>query len=427
MDFLLQPMPVQPWELDPDSSIYMDYFRYRVKVVLPYFEIFPSMADEIICRASYDRGLQHTVLSVSHLVADARLHRSLVPAFQHQTHALSLLQKALSTTDITEALTISVAMLAWLNMTRSNRPALNQHLTGLSLVFQELFNRNQPLSPLLKQVWRFSLRLDLVATVLFFPRVPVFQPVEADEDRLNRDWVRASTSADLTEWTLASFALDNLMHRASHVAMEVYELRKQATPGQDYSSQIQEWVQPLLEEHSAWLLRPIIQEAEIRERQINAVKLEDGSQQSPGFLNYPQLRIHDKFYVNMMNNWRAVYIFIDLIVHPQIGPLDGVYSKRFKLAVDICQAHASLGMDDSFPLGKVVSVFFAGVAFGGTRLNPDHVRWLDDTMIVVVLSYLPLNRDAAVFAISLPRDLTIRLNFEMFGSVRGIIGRLWRS
>ena len=384
------------------------------------------MSEEIICRATYDRGLQHTVLSVSHLVADARLHRSLVPAFQHQTQALSLLQKALSTTDITEALTISVAMLAWLNMTRSNRPALNQHLNGLSLVFQELFNRNQLLSPLLKQVWRFSLRLDLLAAVLFFPRVPVFAPGEPNEERLHWDWVRASTSADLTEWTLASFALDNLMHRAAHLAMEVFELRKQAAPGQDYSSQIQEWIQPLLEEHSRWLLQPIVQEAEMKEQQVNAVKLEDGFQLSPAFLNYQPLRIHNKFYVNMMNSWRAVYIFIDLIAHPDIGPLDGVHSKRFKFAVEICRAHAALGMDDTFPLGKVVSVFFAGVAFGGIRLNPDHVRWLDDTMMIVLLAYLPLNHNAVVLTFSSHWDLTDRLNFAMFGSVRGIIGRLWR-
>jgi hypothetical protein len=397
MEFLLQPMPAQLWEQDPDDLLYMDYFRHRVKVVLPYFEVFPLMTDQIMCRATYDRGLQHTVLSVSHLIADARLHRSLVPAFQHQTQALSLLQKALSTTDITEALTISVAMLAWLNMARSNRPTLNQHLEGLYLIFQELFNRNQPMSPLMKQVWRFSLRLDLLATVLFFPRVPLFRPVLPDEERLNRDWVRASTSVDLTEWTLASFALDNLMHRASHLAMEVYELRKLSTLDQDYSSQIQEWIQPLLQEHDAWLRRPIVQQGLAIEEQINFVKVEDEHLLCPTFLDYPPVRIHDKFYANMLNSWRAIYIFIDLIAKTQVGPVDGINSKRFKFAVDICRTYAALGRDDMFPLGKVVSVFFAGVAFGGVRCNPEHVGWLDDTMLVVLQEYLPLNRNAVVF------------------------------
>jgi hypothetical protein len=372
----------------------MEYFRRRVKLVLPYFEVFPLMTDEIMCRATYDRGLQHTVLSVSHLIADARLHRSLVPAFQHQTQALSLLQKALSTTDITEALTISVAMLAWLNMARSNRPTLNQHLEGLYLIFQELFSRNRPFSPLMKQVWRFSLRLDLIATVLFFPRVPLFPPIGPDEEQINRVWVRESTSADLTEWTLASFALDNLMHRASHLAMEVYESRRQKD-SQVSSTQIEEWIQLLLEEHKTWLLRPIVQQGIAGEQLLNTVKVEDDISTS-AFLDYPPLQIRDNFYANMMNSWKAIYIFIDLIAKPNVGPVDGTTSKRFEYAVDICRTYAALPRDEMFPLGKTVCVFFAGVAFGGSRLNPEPVKWLDDTMVTFLQEYLPLNGAAVV-------------------------------
>jgi Fungal specific transcription factor domain len=398
-DIFLHSLPLQTWEHDSQDSLYMDYFRRRVKLVLPYFEVFPLMTDEIMCRATYDRGLQHTVLSVSHLIADARLHRSLVPAFQHQTQALSLLQKALSTTDITEALTISVAMLAWLNMARSNRPTLNQHLEGLYLIFQELFSRNRPFSSLMKQVWRFSLRLDLLATVLFFPRVPLFPPVGPDEERFNREWVRESTSADLTEWTLASFALDNLMHRASHLAMEVYESRSQKEPGQVPSTQIEEWIQLLLEEHNAWLLRPIVQQGMVGERLLNAVKVEDEATTS-SFLDYPPLQIQDNFYANMMNSWRAIYIFIDLIAKPQVGPVDGTSSKRYEYAVDICRTYAALPRDELFPLGKIISVFFAGVAFGGSRLSPEHVKWLDDTMLIFLQEHLPLN--AAAVVVSFP-------------------------
>ena len=239
----------------------MDYFRCEVKVVLPYFEIFPSMVTDILCRATTDRGLFHTVLSVSHLIADSRLHRSLLPAFQHQTEALSILQQQISATDITEALAISVAMLAWLNISRCNRPTLNQHLHGLFLIFQEIQTQCQPQSPLLKQIWRFSIRLDLLATTLFFPRTPLFPPVPVNEDHLHREWVRLSTKTDLdTEWTLASFALDNLMHRAAHISMKAYELRKQH-PEQS-SIQISKWIQSLLLEHAQWCTRPIVLQAE---------------------------------------------------------------------------------------------------------------------------------------------------------------------
>lgn len=382
----------QLFQHDPDDSPYMDYFRCEVKVVLPYFEIFPTMVTDILCRATTDRGLLHTVLSVSHLIADSRLHRSLLPAFQHQTEALSLLQRQISATDITEALAISVAMLAWLNISRCNRSALNQHLHGLYLIFQEMQTQGQPRSPLLKQIWRFSIRLDLLATTLYFPRTPLFHPVPVNEDHLHRQWVRLSTKTEFdTEWTLASFALDNLMHRATHVCMKVYELRKQH-PGQS-SIQISKWIQSLLLEHAQWCTRPLILRAQQCEQKVN--------EQSPTFeptegtfLDYPPLQIYDKFYSNLLNTWRAIYIFIDLIATPEIGP--STNPKRFLNAVEICRTYAALGKDDMFPIGKVIAVFLSGVAFGGKRTSPREVEWLYDSMVTKLQEYFPLNRTAVV-------------------------------
>jgi hypothetical protein len=412
----------QLFQHDPNDSPYMDYFRCEVKVVLPYFEIFPSMVTEILNRATTDRGLLHTVLSVSHLIADSRLHRSLVPAFQHQTEALSLLQQQISATDITEALAISVAMLAWLNISRCNRPTLNQHLHGLYLIFQEIQTQGQLQSPLLKQIWRFSIRLDLLATTLFFPRTPLFPTVPVNQDHMHREWVRLSTNTDLhTEWTLASFALDNLMHRAAHISMKAYELRKRQ-PEQS-SIQISKWIQTLLLEHSQWCTRPIVLQAQSYEENVNE-PLPTSEQVKGTFLDYPPLQIYGTFYSNLLNTWRAIYIFIDLIATPEIGP--SANPKRLSFAVDICRTYASLGGDDMFPIGKTIAVFLSGVAFGGKRVSPREVGWLYDSMVAKLQEYFPLNRTAVVTSHCCIL-VDCRLRIRIYGRWRVIIGMLWRN
>jgi len=382
------------FEHDPEDTPYMNYFLNEVGIVLPYFGLFPKISTEILSRATTDRGLFHTVLSVSHLVADSRLQRSLVPAYQHQTQALSLLQQSISSTNITEALAVSVAMLAWLNVTRSNRAIAFQHLHGLYLIFQEIHSQSFK-SPLLMQMWRFSIRLEILSTVLFFPRTPLFSPVSVNEDHVHRSWIRASTQNDRdTEWTLASFALDNLIHRACHIAIQAYNLRSRSSSSGNI--QIRKCIQGLLVEHAQWFQRPIIQQAEAIEKAANNPPAEEKN-----FLDYPPLRVSDPFYANLLNAWRAIFIFIDLIAVPEIGPVGGKSSKRYLYAVEICRTYASLGRDDFFPIGKLMTVFLMGVALGGKRTSPKEVGWVHDFMLPVFFSYIPLSRSAVVLLLHL--------------------------
>ena len=404
----------QLFEHQEDDVPYIEYFLTQVKAVLPYFEIFPRMPSDVFSRATENQGLFHTVLSVSHLVADSRLHRSLVPAFYHQQQALALLQKSISATDITETLAISVAMLAWLNMLQCNRAALSQHLHGLYLIFQEIQHRcliGTGASPLLMQIWRFSIRLDLIATTLFFPRTPLFPAVPINQDHLHRDWISLSTPTDQdTEWALASFALDNLMHRTSHVAMKAYELRRQTCNSE---SQILASVSALLMEHAQWLNRDIVMEAERYERKANEEYSLLLATCCGQFLDYPSLRIYNTFYGNLLNTWRAIYILIDLIIVPQIGPAQR--RKRFQYAIDICRTYAALGRDDMFALGKVTSVFLCGVALGGKRTCPKETGWLQDCMVESLQEYFPLNREGVVCHSNWKCADLIRLNTKKYG------------
>lgn len=387
------------FEHDSDDTPYIDYFFTQVKLVLPYFAMFPRITSEIFHRATVNRGLFHSVLSVSHLIADSRLKRSLVPAFHHEQQALGLIQKSISATDITEALAISVAMLVWLNIQQCNRPALNHHLRGLYLIFQEIQTKRYPgtegPTPLLMQIWRFSIRLDLLASILYFPRHPLFPPVPMNQDHLHRHWIKLSTQTDHdTEWTLASLALDNLLHRTGHVAMKVYELRRSPNSAR----QIQQWISALLAEHAQWRTREIVVRAESYECKVN-----EGDSSLPGscegqFLEYPPLRVYDRLYANLLNTWRTIYILIDLMLVPEIGPARR--NKRFAYAVETCRTFAALGPGDIFALGKVTAVFITGIAFGGRRRSPREAGWLYEKMIESLQMLFPLNRGSVVISFS---------------------------
>jgi len=131
-----------------------------------------------------------------------------------------------------------------------------------------------------------------------------------------------------------------------------------------------------------------------------------------------------------LNAWRAIYIFIDLIVSPEIGPLGG-NTKRYQYAIDICRTYASLGKDDMFPIGKVTNVFLTGVALGGKTRSPGEVGWLYEGMLNELQEWFPLNRTAVVYspptASSCAGTDALRFRIKVYGSWRGIIGMQWRD
>jgi hypothetical protein len=392
-----------PLDLGPDETHYITFFLTEVKSVMPYFECFPRMVSEIFNRAATDQALLRTILSVSHLIADSRMGRSLVPAFQHHQEALGALQRSISTTDVTEAVAISVTMLAWLNICQPNPSAASQHLHGAYLIFKEIRRRHiggTAPTPLLMQIWRVAIRLDLLGAILFFPRKPLFSPVPAGQDDVHRHWIRLSTpNEDTAEWTLASFALDDLLHRSCHIASVVRQLRQ--SDNANAEPQIERLTSSLLAEHDQWYQRAIVQQAEKFEREANS----NADQYPPlisasQFLDHPPLRLYSSFYGNMLNSWRAIYIYIDLILHPHIGPGDKS-STRSQRAVEICRTYASLVKAvDIFPSGKIWTMYLAGVALGGVGRSPRETYWVYKFVLAELKQFFPLNVEALVCAYS---------------------------
>jgi hypothetical protein len=378
-------------ETGSNESHYIHFFHEKFVPLLPYFNIFPTMISDTFQRFAVDPGLYHTVLSVSHFIADSHLRRSLQPAHHHKQQALLQLQSSLSALEVTESVALSVALLLWLdlNLVYCSRSS-SQHLQGLYLIMQELKGQQSNPSPLLMQIWRVAIRLEINFTIFCFPLRPIFPPATIGQEELHRSWVRASVKSEMqTEWVLASFALDDLIHRAGHVATMAYELRRELDSNAA-ELQILDWTADLLREHAQWRSRPAIIIADGLERQA-----EEKPGKVPRFLEYPPLSIHNTFFAHLLNAWRALYIFIDLIAFPEVGPR-GNDSRRFKAAVDICRTYEALRQGYMFPISTVMTVFLSGLAFGGSRRSPREMSWLIEKMCKPIEEYYSLNKEATV-------------------------------
>lgn len=340
------------------------------------------------------------MLSVTHFIADYRLNRPLVPAFEHQHQALRLLQQSIHDLEITEAVAISVSMLVWINSTQMNPSAVDQHLRGLYLILQQLGSksdvRNAVTNPLLPQLWRIAIRLANTATVLFFPLTFELPPVDKEQIDIDRQWINVTHPGETGEWLFASFAIDNLMRSACHVASQAWELRQ--SKGKDAESQIKIWVAALLQEHEQWSQLKIVLEADRLEKSLNAEPLNIDTAHT--FLDYAPLRICNPIYRNMLNCWHAIYIWIDLIASPNIGP-GSKSSTRFRYAVEISRTYAALGKGAMLTPSAGYTFLMTGVAFGGKRNSPREVQWLFENAIQEVTGSVPVNVPAAVHPLDL--------------------------
>jgi hypothetical protein len=170
-------------------------------------------------------------------------------------------------------------------------------------------------------------------------------------------------------------SLDALMHKTTHAAYEVNELR--ARPGTVSENQIHRLMDSLTEAHQKWRELRVIRNRSENElaaefygkvnkssstRQFNTPDLQSGMNQSC-FLDYSPVQISAPVFASRLNNWRAIRIHLGLIRDPMWGLYDG---SRFVCAVDLCRTHAALGSERNL-LGaeKSVGLYLAGVVFGG--------------------------------------------------------------
>ena len=182
----------------------------------------------------------------------------------------------------------------------------------------------------------------------------------------------------------------NANYRTCHASVTVISLRSR--PGAASESQIYKLIHSLTMSHKQWRERGVVCKscgAEVTNEHFRTIDIDrddvqytsdDSPRKSEPFLNYSPMHIYDPFFASRLNNWRAIYLHINLMQEPMWGLYLGT---RFVCAVDICRTHAALGAERNF-LGaeKSVGLYLAGVAFGGPEMYPvgTQFRQLADTM-----------------------------------------------
>jgi len=207
---------------------------------------------------------------------------------------------------------------------------------------------------------------------------PMIAPLPPGNESLHRSWISSlsdPTIPDSTDWGLANFTLDNIMHRGCHVARRARTIRASPTYTPEDEQQIYLLCDQIDRDLESWRAQPLIQQAQLVDEwyQTTAPPLNAEC----CFLHYAPLIVHNRTYSNLMSDYRTAKLYLSLVAYPTPGPGPSG-SGRFQHAVEICRIVASepfyqrdniRGAEESF------SLFLAGVAFGGEDCYPLESRW----------------------------------------------------
>jgi hypothetical protein len=357
-----------------------------------FYELFPKAKDYLFTLAMGSDGLRHSLIALGTIVRDMITGSGPSESyFLQKTNSLQTLQLAISNDAIDDTIFMSVMLQIGSDSHIGNINAAWRHLQGLHLIHQYLQTRNNgktSLSPLARFTLRMASRIDFAAASLLndFPQWPAFTLEDEVEDR---KWI--STSSGITkdmsrhniEWALAGFEIDNLLHQTYRFAKrsDIYR-----TSGDlNAEERIQVEYQELIQQFKAWKQRDVIVQQEEIEHfaRQNVSPSNDPSLQ---FLWHEPLHIHDRFYANLLNQWRSGWIQASTIVHPFTGPEMTQEGNRFQMAVDICRTQAALG-EDGVILPSWQCLFYAGLAFGGSKVYPRECGWILERCLDIVTAF----------------------------------------
>ena len=412
--------------VDPLDSRYFWFFLASMNQIFNYTELFPSIVSDIFSRTLDNVCVKYSVLSISSIIADFRLRRSLERFEVNYIVSLRKIQECIDRNELDEGLAIGVFLIAWIDAVRARMSSCRKHLHGLSLILQQVeptcrnpSNGRSVTSPFLMLIWRLSVRLDC-AVSFYSLQEPVLQMAAGAED-FHRQWVSKVTAAgDATDWALAAFALDSCYQRTLTYGIQVYKLRNAAeSSGNSESPELQRKIKSLLGilrvEVNMWRERPIVQHALRSEELAEAVHSPttpatsttsptplsesicpsepiSGADSDDQFLHYPRMHILNSLFASLLISWRGISILVSLIDQPRIGwrtcPM------RFRYAVEICRSLAALGEDRGRTGSyKYFPIFMILVAFGSD--SPTEWKWAYDKAKELGVSF-PFSRDGYV-------------------------------
>ena len=371
-------------QVDQEDSRYFHFFLWHGGESMIYAELFPCAIQEIFARTAMSKTLQRSVLAVSSMAVDGSLQRPLVRALTHKTTAINLLQKSLSTGDITEEVAISIFLMLYMDCFQGK--AVSQgHLRGFYLVLKHVFvNIDDPftwknISPVLMLIWRTAISIDsLTSSVQRTP--PVLPAVPFSTNQYHVPWA-TSLSKDVrsVNLALALFALEDLFHRANHwlrdceAVMSSPEFIENPQNQAAYNVVVEQRVQMLRQEHAKWAQLPACALAMQIEQDAQSL-LSDQHSHIPRFLDYPPVVLYDRTFAIVLNGWRLMALVIS-VFPVQGGPQHSLSDIHH--AIEICRTHVALELLPSSrdQLPEFFAVLLAGRTFMGGRQYKREFEW----------------------------------------------------
>lgn len=392
LSFLYEPPP------DPQTRemVHLNSLR-RFIVSTPvniwnFYELLPNISDHWFYMSLGNDGLRHSLLAVAAVVRSYFADGGAMEMFLvEKAAALRHLQEAISAEAIDEALALSVLMHISMDVLTGKLRYTLQHLEGLKLIFGQLKQRakarGELLSPFALLMQRMLIRLDFALCSVY--EVPTqFDSLDARDELVDRQWLTQhphfakSPSPATVEWILASFEMDNLMHRSYISARRVEQLRATKNPHAEQVAQIE--FRKLAQGLEMWKQRVIIREQEEIERFAREIMLAP-TNPSQRFLYHEPLYLQSVYYAKLLSQWRSTHLFNSFILHPKTGP-GPVSHNRYSHAVEICRIHAAMGKE-AFVGPSWQSLYFAGLVFGGKKRYPMECQWLLDNLRIVGVIY----------------------------------------
>jgi hypothetical protein len=407
---------VRSWPLSNGSGFdtrdlpYVHFFMNQMGNYVWFAGITSPVTRYIMTKATEEPVLRHAVLCTAAALLAERNITGYSRYYEHKAKTLALLRGHIDNMEINESVAAAVFFMLFVDV--GEAPA-RSHLRGLKSVLDHLKRQgeakskgardsedslntkrggleryrgqefNNPditgVSPLAWLIWAWGIRMDIgLATVDGAPMIAPL-PSGPEQETFHRSWISSLSDPsipDSTDWGLANFTLDNIMHRGCHVARKARIIRKSQNYTPNDELKVYRLCQQVDDDLENWRMQPLLQRA----------KLEEDYQQSISgpvppencFLHYPPLVVYNRIYSNLMTDYRAAKLYLSLVRHPNPGPTPAG-SGRFQHAVEICRVLAAKPLherNDVRGAEEAMCLFLAGVVFGGDDYYPMESKWV---------------------------------------------------
>jgi Fungal specific transcription factor domain len=364
------PSPFNEEALEPFDLSYLEFFLLETPSIHPYSVPFPDFIPSLFRSGATIPHLRESMISLAALLCDTSLKRPLVRALLHHQETLRTVQDSLNVTKIEEPTIYAVMMLAYFNLFSGKFLSARRHLRGLSSLLQAYSMQGGRPSSTMMLIWRCGLRLDYMLCTLY-PCKPIFPTPPPQQENLHRTWIRNTVALGNNgeEWALAIFALDNLQSRAAHLSWTAYSLRREGNTSEET---IHIACANLLNEFTKWRSQKLFMDEDSLEDFTN---LYTGINDVGRFLDHPPMLYRNKFYANLLNEFRCAVVFVTFVASPVIGADTPFEEIRRINAIDACRSIAATGVS-KFPIPMLRILQLVGLVFANPIVYPQECAWV---------------------------------------------------